>query len=142
MLSFLIIAVLHLSLGIPVFAGEKYDENSLYECRPLEGPWIEVSVHRRIHGIGPQKFVGVIQYQEQDGKFLQRVVRLNLTSYYEGRIVFFTSSDLRLRFDRTQVQEYKMQSFTQIPWLKVYTDQWTCKGPSFLEIPDLSKNDL
>lgn len=137
MLSLLFMTLFHLGPINSAYAIEKYEKNSLYECRPNEGAWIEVSVHRRIQGIGPQKFVGIIRYQDDQGQYKQRITRLNLTAPLDGRIAFFTSSDLRLRFDRTQVFEYKMQSFTQIPWLKVYTDQWTCKGPSFAEIPEL-----
>ena len=137
MLSAFFLALISLISTTPSFAGEKYEAKSLYECRPTEGDWIEVSVHRRIQGIGPQKFIGIIRHQNSDGVTSQKITRLNLTNYYEGRIVFFTSSDLRLRFDRTIVQDYKMQSFTQIPGLKIYTDQWTCKGPSYLELPEL-----
>ncbi|MFN8944912.1 MAG: hypothetical protein ACK5WZ_09840 [Pseudobdellovibrionaceae bacterium] len=116
---------------------EKYHTEAIYQCRPNEGQQIEVSLHRRIQGIGPQKFVGITVFQDDDGNWMRNVTPMNLTEYMEGRVVFFTGSDLRLRFDRVQVEDYKMKTFAQIPSLKIYTNEWTCKGPSYEDLPDL-----
>ncbi len=127
----LMFLILVTSFGLTSFASkEDYEVGALYQCRPDDSNEpIEVSVHRRIHGIGPQKYVGVVNRTN--------VVRLNLTQIYGGRIVSFTSADLRIRFDRIKVVEEKMQAFIQIPKLKVYSDHWTCKGPSYKDLPEL-----
>ena len=91
-----------------------------------------VSIHTRLHGIGPQKFIGRVFNQENGQSFISR---LNLTKYFEGRVLFFSSGDVRVRFDRTRMKENKTKSFVQIPNWDVYTDEWTCKGPSFEENP-------
>lgn len=111
---------------------ENYHPEPLFVCEQNEDEWISVQIHHRIKGIGPQKFVGIITNHELNQTI---VTRMNLTKYYEGRVLFFTSGDLRVRFDRVQMQENKTTSFVQIPRWKIYTDEWTCKGPTFEENP-------
>lgn len=120
-------------------SNEKYEPTSLFECRPNEGDWIDISLHRRIQGIGPQKFVAKKSYQDAHGKIITHITRMNLTEYYDGRIVFFTGSDLRLRFNRMNIVDQKMKTFAQIPSLNIYNEDWSCKGPSFADLPDLKK---
>ncbi len=115
-------------------SSEKYQEQSLFQCVQDQGDLIEVSIHRRIQGIGPQKFVGQIK---RNG-IPKLLIRLNLTEIYEGRILFFTSGDLRVRFDRVQMIANKVKAFVQIPTMKIYSDEWTCKGPTFNELPTLT----
>lgn len=112
-------------------SNEKYEPEALFRCVSNEGELVNVDFHRRIKGIGPQKFVGITKTPM--GK--TQITRMNLTHYHEGRILFFTGSDLRVRFDRMNMVQNKVEAFVQIPSIKIYTDAWTCKGPTFTELP-------
>ena len=111
---------------------ENFSPEPLFVCQQNGNDWISLSIHSRLNGIGPKKFVGRVHNQDSGQNF---ITRLNLTKYYEGRVLFFTSGDLRVRFDRTRMKENKTSSFVQIPNWKIYTDKWTCKGPTFEENP-------
>ncbi len=53
--------------------------------------------------------------------------KLNLIETYEGRVLTFTTGNVRVKINRVFPEEKKYRSFVRLPNFDIHSQDWKCK---------------